>query len=307
MAQGTLNINDLITFIEMNKNIAFQSATEKNRMKDMIEKYDYSNIFSMKYLFSTGKITQTNTGMIKHSFQYNKSVKYKDLEKQYFKLLKLEKKFREAVLMYETELKSHFKFFMEDFLKNENIDFNYFITNLQNFDFSTQQLKAFDLSIIQKEWSRQVLLYSPNTHNNYCDYYHLLIKILSFGTIGKILDASFNGKKVFTLFNNYLRRNNKFSIGKRMKDLETIIILRNGLCHKESLIIFLENGYRRNKLRQNSRNYLQERINAINEIYEYYYEKKKNLNPSSWIKNYTKYRIKNGKNNNDFKKIKIYI
>jgi len=140
--------------------------------------------------------------------------------------------------MYETELKSHFKFFLEDFFKIQNIDFHFFINNLLEFDFSTKQFKKFELTEIEKEWKRQILAYSPNSYIDYCDYYHLLIKILSFGTIGKILDANYNNKKVFTLFYNYLKRDNKFSIGKIFKDLETIIILRNGLCHKESLIIF---------------------------------------------------------------------
>ena len=91
--------------------------------------------------------------------------------------------------------------------------------------------------------------------------------------------------------------------------METIIILRNGLCHKESPIIFLEKGFRKNLLikGKSSRNYLLERINSISKIYKYYYEYSKKLDDSSWIKNYTKYRISNGVNGNDFKKIKIDV
>ena len=33
----------------------------------------------------------------------------------------------------------------------------------------------------------------------------------------------------------------------------------------------------------------------------------KKLDDSSWIKNYTKYRISNGMNGNDFRKIKIDV
>ena len=212
-------------------------------------------------------------------------------------------------MIYETELKSHFKFFLEDFLKIQNIDFHFFINNLLEFDFSTKQFKKFELTEIEKEWKRQILAYSPNSYIDYCDYYHLLIKILSFGTIGKILDANYDNKKVFTLFYNYLKRDNKFSIGKIFKDLETIIILRNGLCHKESLIIFLEKGFRKNILMKgkSSRNYLLERINATSKIYEYCYNYSKKLDSSSWVKNYSKYRISNGINGNNFKKIKIDI
>ena len=49
MKKIMLNMNDLIKFIETNKNIDFKSDTERKRLKNMIEKYDYSNIFSLKY------------------------------------------------------------------------------------------------------------------------------------------------------------------------------------------------------------------------------------------------------------------
>ena len=49
MKKIILNMNDLIKFIETNKNIDFKSDTERKRLKNMIEKYDYSNIFSLKY------------------------------------------------------------------------------------------------------------------------------------------------------------------------------------------------------------------------------------------------------------------
>ena len=49
MGKRTLNINDLMNFIESNKNIIFKSESEKKRMKNLLEKYGYSNIFSMKY------------------------------------------------------------------------------------------------------------------------------------------------------------------------------------------------------------------------------------------------------------------
>ena len=51
MKKIILNMNDLIKFIETNKNIDFKSDTERKRLKNMIEKYDYSNIFSFKIFF----------------------------------------------------------------------------------------------------------------------------------------------------------------------------------------------------------------------------------------------------------------
>lgn len=55
MKKIILNMNDLIKFIETNKNIDFKSDTERKRLKNMIEKYDYSNIFSLKYFFCNWK------------------------------------------------------------------------------------------------------------------------------------------------------------------------------------------------------------------------------------------------------------
>ena len=302
MGKRTLNINDLMNFIESNKNIIFKSESEKKRMKNLLEKYGYSNIFSMKYLFATGRPSQMTNGIKIYSFEYKEKTKYKVLEKQYLKLLKLENKLRESVLMYETELKAHFVFFLEDFLHINNTDFKTFINTLLN---KSSNLNG---TTFQTEWKKQVKDYSSNTHNNYYDYYHLLIKILSFGTIGRILDEEYNGKKIFQLFKNYLKRKNRFFIGKVIEDLKTIIILRNSLCHKESIIIFLEKGFRKNLLKRKalkSRDYLQERINAITKIYEYYTNKK--LSDDSWIKKYKKYRAKNGSNKINFKKIKIYL
>ena len=302
MGKRTLNINDLMNFIESNKNIIFKSESEKKRMKNLLEKYGYSNIFSMKYLFATGRPSQMTNGIKIYSFEYKEKTKYKVLEKQYLKLLKLENKLRESVLMYETELKAHFVFFLEDFLHINNTDFKTFINTLLN---KSSNLNG---TIFQTEWKKQVKDYSSNTHNNYYDYYHLLITILSFGTIGRILDEEYNGKKIFQLFKNYLKRKNRFFIGKVIEDLKTIIILRNSLCHKESIIIFLEKGFRKNLLKRKalkSRDYLQERINAITKIYEYYTNKK--LSDDSWIKKYKKYRAKNGSNKINFKKIKIYL
>ncbi len=64
MKKIILNMNDLIKFIETNKNIDFKSDTERKRLKNMIEKYDYSNIFSLKYFFATGRISKINNGVI---------------------------------------------------------------------------------------------------------------------------------------------------------------------------------------------------------------------------------------------------
>ena len=310
MAKNTLKISDLIKLVESNKNIYFETSAERKRLKKMIEQYSYLNVFSLKYLFSNGIMkSPLQNGSFQYTYQYSYLTKYKILEKQYQNLLKMENKLREAVLMYETELKSHFTFFLEDFFGIENINFLHFLNALQIYNHSTRALESLNLQHLEEEWKKS--LDKSTNYKNYYDYYYLVIKVLSFGTIGKILDAEYKGKKVFSLFSNYLKRSNTFHIGKQIKELKTIVILRNSLCHKESFIIFLEKGVKKNQILKTSTNFLQLRINAVSKIYEYYektkHNKTKKLKQNCWIKDYKKYRLNNGKNGIYFKKIKIYL
>lgn len=86
--------------------------------------------------------------------------------------------------------------------------------------------------------------------------------------------------------------------------------MRNSLCHKESLIIFLEKGLKANNIYKNpKKDFLQIRINSISKIYEYYHlknNKKKILDGKSWIKNYKKYRLSNRKDIK-FERLKINV
>lgn len=313
-----LEINDLLVHIEKNKMIKFNNSSEKERMKKFLEVYNYINIFSLKYLFATGnkKILNPN-GTFNYVYSY-KELRYKDLEKQYKKLLKLENKMRESVLMYETELKSHLIFFLQDFLKIENLDFENLLNSLESYNPKTKSYIPIDqdfLKFLNDELITQTKNFSSKPLN-YSEYYYVLIKVLSFGTIGNFLNYSYKKQMLFTLFSNYLKRKNNFFIGKQIKNLRTIITLRNSLCHKESLILFLEKGIKRNrrikslKTTKQPIDYLQLRINAISEIYEYYYSRKnlrKKLKEDTWIKNYRKTRLSNGKNDINFKKIKIDV
>lgn len=317
MYKEILHINDLITYIKNEKNISLTSSEEK-RLKQLLQTHNYLNVLSLKYLFASGTIKKYNSNNIyRIGYNYKITINYKELEKQYLKLLKLEKKLREAVLMYETELKSHFIFFLQDFFQIHKINFNIFLNSLTFYDHKSQVIKPISKDFVEtiiSEWEKNTKDFSLRKLNSFTDY-HLLIKILTFGTIGKLLDCDYEGKKVFYLYNKYLQRYNIFSIGKKMQDLRAVTILRNSLCHKESLIIFLEKGIKKNKVlkKQNKKiteDYLQSRINAVSKIYEYYYlrlGKKKKLKNDSWIKDYRKYRLSNGENGIKFKKIKIDV
>lgn len=97
-------------------------------------------------------------------------------------------------------------------------------------------------------------------------------------------------------------------MGKKLEDIKTIGILRNALCHKESLVIFLEKGFRMTRQQGNKRDVLRERINSLNNIYKYHMEiehnKKESLPNECWIMKYSKYRLRNG-SGVDFKELKI--
>lgn len=241
--------------------------------------------------------------------------------KKYNNLLNLESKLREAVLMYETELKSNFTLFLKEFLELKNITFDDFLKNLYEYSNLEKRLVKINsdfFELLKKEWKKQVESYNIQI-SEYSIQYYLLVKVLSFGTVVKILDLNYNNEeKIFKLFQEYLKKS-YFKLPKLIKELDTIVILRNSLCHKESLIIFLEKGYKKNlkerkkakELSYNlNRNFLYERINSIAFIFEYYTLRKsgkiKKLSEESWIKKYHCYRI-NNQGKNFFKKLKIEI
>lgn len=308
-----LQRDELVEFIKENKKIVFNSLFEEKDIKELLSTYNYLNIFSLKYFFANGKRKATNengTYRIVYTYEYN--TKYKILKKKYLELLKFEKKIREAVLKYEIELKSYFIFFLDEFLKANNIQFREFLNSLEDYDFNSKAMKLISqktLEKIEKEWAKQTDIFSRK-NPDFSEYYYLLIKILSFGTLGTLLNHSYKRKKIYTLFKNYLKKHNNFSIGNIFSDLQSIIILRNRLCHKESLIIFLEKGLKANNIYKNpKKDFLQIRINAVARIYEYYHlrnNKKKSLKENTWIKNYTKYRLGNRKEEK-FEKLKINI
>lgn len=313
-----LTIEEQLEHLENNKNIIFKNQQEKERGKKFFERYNYLNIISLKYLFASGKNQRKDkNGKVVFEHEYRYSTKYKDIEKKYKELLKFENKIRENILCYETELKVHLVMFLKEFLEKENISFKDLFDELYEYNKSNKNFFNVNNNIIfmnklEKEWESHVKNYSSN-HGNWHEYYYLFIKILSFGTLNRVLGLSYFYKptskyeSLYSLFHKYLNRGHQFFIGNSLDDLVTIGILRNALCHKESLVIFLEKGYRKNKIIAKklkgkgimNNDFLQERIISIEIIYNYYLKiqnkKKKQLDSKSWIKNFSKYRLKNGK------------
>lgn len=300
--------SELIEILK-SKNIVFKSISEERRAEKFINKYNYSSIVSLKYLFSTG----ISTG---NKLVYSNKVNYSDIEKKYLELLKFENKIRESVLEYEVELKINLTNFIFDFLQNEKIDFNKFVDCLYSSEKDEANKYEYRLAVdfkkrLTRTWDKNIKEYSPN-YRGWQDCYYLLIKILSLGTISKFLDYVYQNQntkinfKIYEKFSVYLKSNKlKFSIGNSYKELKGIVILRNALCHKESLVTFLDKGYRED-LKRNSSNFLKSRKNAINIIYCYRFKNQKRLNSDSWIMSFETYRLNQTKLRN-LRKIKLNL
>jgi hypothetical protein len=298
MSKKVLGIEEQIGRLK-SKKITFKNLLQEEQCEDFLLKYNYLNVASLKYLFATGK------GKINHVYMFE--TPYSTLKKNYKKILKLENKLTEAILLYETEFKVHLTLFFLSFLENEKIDFETLLSKLEGHNRKTNKLTSgtdsFYISF-EKIWKEGIKNFSG--HTEFLNDYHLLIKILSLGTISLLLDYNYmdsDGKKeiLFSKFTNY---NKKFKFVKTIEELKTIVILRNSLCHKESIVTFLDKAWRLNykQGQKRKRDYVKERQETIKFIYEYGCKKKINLN--SVILNFNQYRLKN-KGIKNFKEIVI--
>ncbi len=298
MSKKVLGIEGQIGRLK-SKKITFKNVLEEEDCKIFLLKYNYLNVASLKYFFATGK------GRESHVYMYK--TPYTILKKNYKKILKLENKLREAVLMYETELKVQLTLFLLDFLRSERLDLEELLSQLSGYSYRSRKEESGTDTFykqFREAWGKEIEKYSG--HTEFLKEYHLLVKILTFGTISILLDYNYIdgvGKKemLFSKFTNYKK---KFKFVKTIEELKTIVILRNSLCHKESIVTFLDKAWRLNykQGQDRTRDYVKERQEAIKFIYEYGCKKKINLN--SVILNFSKYRLKN-KGIKNFKEIVI--
>lgn len=309
-------ISEQIKYLEDNKNIFFGNEDEKKEMKLFLQRNNYLNVISLKYLFSSGQEKKSNRFIHKYEYQLS----YEILKKKYNELLEFEDILRNAILSYETELKVHLDEYFKIILKSKNIGFRENLKTLYKYSYTDKDYKKLEeddklFKDFDAEWKKHITQFSFS-HVDWNNYFYLLLKILTFGTINSILDLAIKNesgeyKKLYELFSNYLKRESiVFNIGKKLDDLKTVGILRNSLCHKESLVIFLEKGFRKGKNTQIKKDILAERIYSINLIYQYYMELKYNSQTSliqeCWIVKYSKYRLRNGIKYN-FEKLDIKL
>ena len=67
---------------------------------------------------------------------------------------------------------------------------------------TTRPISSKVLDKIKEEWKKQTDIFSRK-NPDFSEYYYLLIKILNFGTLGTLLNHSYKGKKLYTLFKSY--------------------------------------------------------------------------------------------------------
>lgn len=133
-------------------------------------------------------------------------------------------KLRDAVLSYETELKVHLDEYFKMILEREKIGFRENLQELYRYNHeskSYERIKSED-EIFKKfdtEWRSHITKFS-HIGSDWNDYFYLLLKILTFGTINNILDLAVkqdNGKyrKLYELFHIHLKKkiNLKLEIG----------------------------------------------------------------------------------------------
>lgn len=298
MSKQLLTIHEQIERLKFKK-VTFKNNKEIEKGKDLLLKYNYLNIAALKYCFGTGKGKRDGN----HVYLYE--TPFSILAKNYKKVLKLENELREAVLSYETEFKVNFTFFLMKFLEKENISFELLLKILKIKKYSGKLETAEETFRVnfEKEWRESIQRYSG--HYDFLNDYHLLIKVLSFGTISKFLGYEYSdGESMFFKFSKEEKANRHFKWVKIMDELKTLIILRNSLCHKECLITFLDKGWRLDQQQgsDRKRSRLNSRQSAINFIYNYYFNK--NLDSESIIMKFSSYRLKN-RSTKAFMKIKI--
>lgn len=199
----------------------------------------------------------------------------------------------------------HLTLFLLKFLTDENIDLSTLLSRLNGYNRRTKKNETGTDTFykdFEKIWKDEIERYSG--HVDFLKDYHLLIKLLTFGTISVLLDYNYTDSKGKTeiLFHKFVSYNKKIKFVKIIDELNSIVILRNSLCHKESLITFLDKAWRLNYQQGSNRrrDYLKERQSAIAFIYEYAYNKK--INSNSIVLNFNQYRLKN-KSIKNFKNI----
>ena len=95
--------------------------------------------------------------------------------------------------------------------------------------------------------------------------YYTLIKILSFGSIVKILSSFYEGKSILSQVQKFIEKENiDFKI---YNDLSTMNILRNALCHKEPILIFLNKGLLKDNMPNHAKSIYNKRVRCIKNIY----------------------------------------
>ena len=254
-----LSIEEQIARLIENKNVKVNSQIEKEKFKSYLLKYNYINIIgSTKLLFATGY------DINKKEHIYEELTDYKDIIDLYDKFLKFECILREGILDYEIQLKVMLSLYLKQLFDKEKIGFKIFIESIQNRSneniFNSKEKEKYI-----SHWNRKISEYSEKHKDKMYINYYTLIKILSFGSIVKILSSFYEGKSILSQVQKFIEKENiDFKI---YNDLSTMNILRNALCHKEPILIFLNKGLLKDNMPNHAKSIYNKRVRCIKNIY----------------------------------------
>lgn len=287
-----LNLSEQIEYLA-SRGVSF-SAKEVQEARGYLLTHGLHHIASFKYLLA---MAYDKTRARYHYPKGVKQVSFSLLKQKCENLAIFENSLCKAILALEDEIKSRVCLFLDYKFKTKALDLQAFLASLFSYSYKTKTyapLSTEEIEGFKSSWTKRVGIDGSEFDFNTHDY--LFIKLLSFGCLCRLLDCSYsqNGRdKVYSEFYKFTRmcRSNEiahFYPNSRICTLRSLNTLRNTLCHKEPLIIYLDRGYK--IFKSNGRDELNTRIEAIELVCRY---AKGNLNYSlknTWVGDFARLR-----------------
>jgi hypothetical protein len=233
-----LTVKDQIEYLENNKNIIFKDEQEKKSAEEYLLKYSYSDVINpLKVLFSSGYDQENKC------HKYEHKTKWSEIKRLHEDIKKIEDIMLRRVLDFELELKSFFC----DWLSTQIKDKHY-----KNFDDFIDNLEMTTIQRIKLKHKYEIIFYNNFNKEGYHDkkyedYWWLLVSSFSFGEFNNILNSKNENGDILYLIKKHIKSQNKKSTLLKIikgNKLNTIRILRNSLCHRTNILIYLDQPLR---------------------------------------------------------------
>jgi hypothetical protein len=245
-----LTVEDQIKYLEKHKNIIFKDDHERKSAKEYLLKYSYSDVINpLKVLFSSGYDDDED----KKCHKYEYKTKWSEIKRLHEQSRKIEQKVVQEILDFEQNIKSFFcDWLSREINEGTYDDFKNFINKLEmNQEEKIKLKRRYELNFY-KNYNKK----GGYPDKNYENYWWLLIMSLSFGEFKRLMEYKIlknnETKKVVVFISEDLsQREESEDITKILEtlrlnnlNLDTINVLRNALCHKTNILIFLDQPLR---------------------------------------------------------------